>query len=222
MSKIRILIADQHELIRHGVRITLRSEQNAVVIGEAATWIEALNQAKKLKPDVVVMDLVMPGLDGIDAIRGIRISNPNTRTIILTMEDSEVTVRKALDTGVDGYVLKSDLAIRLKAALRVVSRGGRYLSPEVTEALANNRLQLAAHGEEESHVSLTNRELEVLRLLSLGKSSKEIGAALEIAVRTVETHRANLMRKANLHSVTELLHYAFANNLLEPKPELAF
>ena len=214
MSKIKVLIADDHELIRQGVRSILHSDPNAQVVGEAVTGAQAVEQTLRLKPDVVVMDLAMPELDGIEATRQIRAANPSTQIIVLTMHDSEIMVRRVLNAGASGYVLKSELANKLKTALRVVHRGRRYLSRQMSERLMDRYLQQTGPVEE-SAFSLTGRELEIAQLLSLGKSSKEIGDVLNITVRTVETHRANIMRKLNVHSVTELLHRAFADKLIE-------
>jgi DNA-binding NarL/FixJ family response regulator len=214
MNKIKVLVADDHELIRRGVRSILHSGRSAQVVGEAVTGIEAVEQTQKLSPDVVIMDLGMPELDGIEATRRIRAANPSTRVIVLTMHDSEVMVRRVLSAGASGYVLKSELANKLKEALQAVHRGYRYLSAQVVEELMNRYLKQGAP-EKESLLALTSRELEVAQLLSWGKSNKEIGEVLKIKVRTVETHRANLMRKLNVHSVTELIHRAFADKLVE-------
>jgi DNA-binding NarL/FixJ family response regulator len=214
MNKIRVLIADDHELIRQGVRSILHSERGAQVVGEAATGLQAVEQTQKLKPDVVVMDLAMPELDGIEATRQIRAANPSTHVIVLTMHDSEIMVRRVLNAGASGYVLKSELANKLKTALRVVHRGSRYLSRQMSARLTDRYLQ-QTDAAEELPFSLTSRELEVAQLLSVGRSSKEIGDVLNITVRTVETHRANIMRKLNVHSVTELLHRVFADRLIE-------
>jgi len=213
MNKIKVLIADDHELIRQGVRLILHSVRAVQVVGEAVTGLQAVEQTQKLKPDVVVMDLAMPGLDGIEATRQIRAANPSTQVIVLTMHDSEIMVRRVLNAGASGYVLKSELANKLKTALRVVRRGSRYLSRQMSEQLMDRYLQQSGTGEE-LPFNLTSRELEVAQLLSVGKSSKEIGDVLNITVRTAETHRANIMRKLNVHSVTELLHRAFADKLI--------
>lgn len=214
MSKIKVLIADDHELIRQGVRSILHSEPNTRVVGEAVSGVQAVEQTLKLKPDVVVMDLAMPELNGIEATRRIRAANPSTQVIVLTMHDSEIMVRRVLSAGASGYVLKSELANKLKTALRVVHRGRRYLSRQMSERIMDRYLQQPGPVEELAS-SLTSRELEVAQLLSSGKSSKEIGDALNITVRTVETHRANIMRKLNVHSVTELLYRARADKLIE-------
>jgi DNA-binding NarL/FixJ family response regulator len=219
MKKVKILIADDHELIRRGVRTILESSRDAEIVGEATNGIQAVEQTEKLRPDVVIMDLVMPGLDGIEATRRIHAANAGTRVIILTMHDSEVLVRRVLIAGADGYVLKSDLANQLKTAVKSVCRGQRYLSGQISEGLVDGYLQQDMPERNATPACLTSRELEVARLLSLGKSSKEIGAALRITVRTVETHRANIMRKWNVHSVTELLHYALAHGLVRSDSE---
>ena len=205
MHKIKVLIADDHELIRQGIRSILRSDRNAQVVGEAVSGLHAVQQSERLHPDVVIMDLAMPELDGIEATRRIRGASPNTHVIVLTMHDSEVMVRKVLNAGASEYVLKSELANKLKTALQVVRRGKRYLSHQLSEVLMNRYLQEAPLSQE-SLFRLTDREQQVSELLSLGKSSKEIGEILNITVRTVDTHRANIMRKLNVHSVTELLH----------------
>src|SRR6267378_2101743 len=214
MNKIKVLIADDHELIRQGIRSILHSDRNALVVGEAVTGLQAVEQSKRLHPDVVIMDLVMPELDGIEATRRIRGVSPNTRVIVLTMHNSEIMVRRVLNAGASGYVLKSELANKLKTALQMVSRCKRYLSHQIAEVLMNRYLQ-GTMLDDEPPLCLTNREQEVSQLLSLGKSSKEIGEILKITVRTVDTHRANIMRKMNVHSVTELLYQAFTNKLIE-------
>jgi DNA-binding NarL/FixJ family response regulator len=214
MNRIRVLIADDHELIRQGVRSILHSERSAQIVGEAVTGRQVVELAEKLRPDVVIMDLVMPELDGIEATRQICAVDPSIRIIVLTMHSSEIMVRRALSAGASGYVLKSQLADKLKKALHVVSRGNRYLSSEMLERFTNRYLHQAAP-DDESACCLTSRELEVAQLLSWGKSSKEIGEVLKITARTVDTHRANIIRKMNVHSVTELLYQAFTNKLIE-------
>ena len=214
MNRIRVLIADDHELIRQGVRSILHSERSAQIVGEAVTGRQVVELAEKLRPDVVIMDLVMPELDGIEATRQIRAADPSIRIIVLTMHNSEIMVRRVLSAGASAYVLKSELADKLKKALHAVSRGDRYLSGEMLERYTNRYLR-PAPPDDESACCLTSRELEVAQLLSLGKSSKEIGEVLKITARTVDTHRANIMRKMNVHSVTELLYQAFTNKLIE-------
>jgi DNA-binding NarL/FixJ family response regulator len=220
MKKVSVLVADDHELIRQGIRAVLHTEPNITVVGEAATGKQAVEQTVKFRPDVVIMDLAMPELDGLEATRRIRAARPGTRVIALTMHESEVMVRNVLNAGASGYVLKSELSNKLKTAVRMVSKGDRYLSQQVSEGLLNGYLRQAAPEKDISAVCLTDRERDVARLLSFGKSSKEIGEVLSITVRTVETHRANIMRKLNVHSVTELLHYVHTNGLGEVSREL--
>ena len=214
MHKVRLLIADDHEMIRRGVRSILSSQKNVQIVGEATTGIQVIEQVDRLKPNVIVMDLMMPVLDGIEATRQIHRKNPDVRIIVLTIHNSEIMVRKVLDAGAHGYLLKSDLANQLKTALSTVCGGQQYLSKGIEEELASRTLQGQQPDMRDLILKLTSRETEVARLLSMGKSSKEIASNLAISVRTVETHRANSMRKLGVHSVTELLHFISKNELL--------
>ena len=214
MKNITVLIADSHELIRTGIKAVLSSEPDIDVIGEAMSGIELLEQVASLKPGLAVLEVVMPRLDGIEAIRKIRGAKMNTRLLVLSVQDSEISVRAALRAGADGYILKSDPVCNLKAAVRAICAGGKYLSPCV------GRRQRGAqkppiHREDAEVLSfqLTGRELEVAKALSVGHSSKTIAEILRISVRTVETHRANIMRKLDVHSVTELLYCAFSHGI---------
>ena len=215
MSKLRVLIADDHHLMRLGLRTVLELDPNIQVVGEACTGPQSVELAKKLKPDVVILDIVMPECDGIEATARIQ-RETNARVLVLSMHDSEAMVREALIAGANGYVLKTDTPVKLKAALKAVCAGRRYLSPELSKKLAEGRLQQQGPiGGQTFQDCLTSRELEIAQLLAKGKSSKEIGEILAISVRTVETHRANIMRKLSVHSVTELVHYVLAHGLLE-------
>jgi DNA-binding NarL/FixJ family response regulator len=185
LTRVKVLIAYEYPLVRESLRAILRSERHAVVVGEAATGIQAVEQTAKLKPDLVIIGLAMHGLDGVEATRKIQAANPGVHVLIVGADDSEIITRN------EGF--------KIQIALKAIYEGRRYLSH------ASSRFTRAGNnGVSELH--LTRRELEVVDLVSLGKSSKEISNTLKISVRTAETHRANIMRKLNVHSVTELLH----------------
>ena len=217
MSELGILIADDHELVRRGIRAVLKRERRWRIVGEAVDGLQAVETAKRLKPDVVILDISMPKVDGLEATRRIREAAPGTEVLILTMHESDQMVRRVLEAGARGYVLKSDLARQLVAAVKAVSRRKRFLTPKVSEILLEGFLTAEAENREgkNGESRLTRRELEILRLLAASKSNKEVAAALDITVRTVETHRANIMRKFDLHSATELVRYAIRHRIIE-------
>jgi len=217
MKRLRILIADDHELVRRGVRGLLRAQRGWTVVGEAVTGREAVEKAKALKPDIVVIDISMPELDGLQATRELREAAPNTKVVTLTMHESDQMVRRVLEAGALGYVLKSDLATSLVKAVKGVSEGKRFLTPKVSEIVLNGFLKSGnqLEGTERFPGLLTPRESEVIRLLAEGKANKEIAAALGIAIRTVETHRAKIMFKLGIHSSNELVRYAIRNKIVE-------
>lgn len=210
-SKVEILIADDHELCRRGIRAIVELEKTFHVVGEAGNGIQAVELADKLKPDVIIMDLMMPILNGIDATRKILSANPKIRVIVLTMLNDPSVIRAVLEEGAVGFIFKSEVSKSLTEGIISVLQGRKYITEQVAFELSNHSSGLIATGQPGSH--LTVRELEVVRLLSFGKSSKQIASDLILSRRTVETHRANIMRKLNLHSVTELLHYVFENEL---------
>jgi DNA-binding NarL/FixJ family response regulator len=216
MTQLRILIADDHELVRRGVREVLHSQHGWTVVAEAANGREALEKAIKLKPDVAVVDLGMPQLDGIEVTRLIREQIPSTKVLVLTIHESDQMVRRALDAGANGYILKSDLTECLVKAVKGVSAGKLFLTPKVSEivleGLFKTRSQQQQH--EPAGVRMTPRETKIIRLLAQGNANKEIAALLGIAVRTVETHRSKIMLKLGLHSLVELVHYAMRNGII--------
>ena len=215
MRNLRILLADDHALVRRGAREVLQGRRGWKVVGEATTGIEAVEKAKKLKPDVTIIDISMPELDGVQATHQIREAVPNTKILVLTMHESDQMVQSALEAGAHGYVLKSDLTECLVRALKEISGGKRSLTPKVSEIVLEGFLKARGHRRQEGHVDAqpTSRELEIIRLLADGKVSKEIAYELGIAVRTVEAHRANVMRKLGLHSLAELIHYAIRHKI---------
>jgi DNA-binding NarL/FixJ family response regulator len=216
VKKLRILIADDHGLVRRGIREVLHSRQGWRVAGEATTGCEAVAMAIELKPDVVVVDVGMPELDGIEAARQIRESVPEIKILVLTMNDSDSIIRRALDAGVDGYLLKSDLTVCLPKAVEAVVAGKRFLTPKVSEIVLEGFLKPKSQNEkgEWKGTRITPRETEIIRLLAAGKSNKEVAALLQITVRTVETHRAKIMLKLGIHSLAELIHYAMRHEMI--------
>jgi DNA-binding NarL/FixJ family response regulator len=220
-KKLCILVADDHELVRRGVRGLLRAARGWKVVGEAANGREAIEKAHKLKPDIAIIDLSMPDLDGLQATRQIREESPSTKVIVLTMHESDQMVRRVLDAGALGYVLKSDLATHLVKAVKDVSAGKLFLTPRVSDIVLKGFLKTGNQPDamEQSQARPTPREIEIIGLLAEGKANKEIAAELGITVRTVETHRAKIMLKLSLHSVAELIHYAIRHNLVAAPSE---
>src|SRR5882724_6281070 len=213
--QLRILVADDHELVRRGIRGLLHGRRGWRVIAEAANGREAVEKADKLKPDVVIVDVSMPELDGLQATRLIRETTPNTEVVVLTMHESDQMVRRVLEAGARGYVLKSDLAAHLINAVEDVSAGKLFLTPRVSDIVLKGFLKTGGQPEPKEHSQTrpTPREVEIIRLLAEGKANKKIAAELGITIRTVETHRAKIMLKLGLHSLAELIHYAIRHEI---------
>jgi DNA-binding NarL/FixJ family response regulator len=214
-KRLRILVADDHELIRRGIRGVLRARRGWTVVGEAMNGLEAVEKANRLKPDIAILDISMPDLGGLQATRRIRESVPTTQVVVLTMHESDQMVRRVLDAGALGYVLKSDLATHLVKAVKSVSRGKLFLSPRVSDIVMKAFLTTGNQSEptEHSQARPTLREVEIIRFLAQGKANKEIAAELGITIRTAETHRARIMHKLGLHSLAELIHYAIRHKI---------
>jgi DNA-binding NarL/FixJ family response regulator len=216
VNKLRILVADDHGLMLRGARKILHSRRGWRVVAEATNGSEAVEKARELKPDVAIVDLGMPELDGVEVIRQIRKAAPDTKVLVLTMHESDHMVRQALDVGAHGYLLKSDFADCLLKAVRAIAEGKRFLTPKVWEIVTQGFLKARSqhpHGER-AGARTTPRETEIIRLLADGKSNKEIAEQLGISVRTVETHRAKIMLKLGFHSLAELIHYALRQKIL--------
>jgi DNA-binding NarL/FixJ family response regulator len=201
--------------VRHGARALLRSRHGWRVVGEAANGREAVEQAIELKPDVAVVDIGMPELDGVEVVRQIRKAVPITKVLVLTMHESDQMVQRALAAGAHGYLLKSDLTECLAKAVKAVSEGKRFLTPKVSEIVLEGFLETRSRHRrgERAGARTTPREIEIIRLLAEGETNKEIAAQLGITVRTVETHRAKIMLKLGLHSLAELIHYAMRHGI---------
>jgi DNA-binding NarL/FixJ family response regulator len=218
MSKLRVLVADDHEVVRAGVRSLLESEPDCEVCGEAATGQEAVALAQQLKPDVVVLDIAMPELNGLEAARQILKTISDVHVLILSVHESEELVCEILDAGAHGYILKSDAGRELTAAMRALRQRETYFTSKVAQIAlrAYQSRQNAGHAQPSPGSALTPREREVLQLLAEGKSNKETASALGISVMTVETHRSNIMHKLGAHSVAELVHYAVRHKIITP------
>jgi DNA-binding NarL/FixJ family response regulator len=211
MKRIRILLADDHAVVRQGFKMILAEQPDMEIIGEAGNGREVVELAERLRPDVVVMDVAMPELNGIEATRRLRESMPHTRVVALSMHKDSVYVREILRAGARGYLLKDSMAADLVSAVRTVAAGEGYLSPGVSNAVLDDYRR---------HVTdpidlLTSREREVLQMLAEGKTNKEIASVLNLSVYTVDAHRGRIMEKLNLHSINELVRFAVRNGLID-------
>jgi DNA-binding NarL/FixJ family response regulator len=204
-------LADDHVLVRQGFRMILSAQPDMEIVGEAGNGREAVEFAEKLKPDIVIMDVAMPELNGIEATRRLTASTPRTRVLALSMHKDSVYVREILRSGARGYLLKDSADADLLTAVRAVAKGDGYLSPAVSDAVLTDYRR---------HVTdpidlLTTREREVLQMIAEGKTNKEIAVALNLSVYTVEAHRGRVMEKLNLHSTGELVRFALRNGLID-------
>jgi DNA-binding NarL/FixJ family response regulator len=218
MKTLRILIADDHDLMRRGVKSLLQSHAGWEVCGEAHTGREAVSKAEELKPDVVILDISMPDLNGVDAAKRIRKASPDTEVLILSVHYSDQLIRDILEAGVRGYIVKSDSDRDLVIAVETLANHKPFFTPRATEVMLTNfnEGKMKADLPETMRDRLTSREREIVQLLAEGKSSKEVASSLNISVKTAETHRANIMRKLQLHTVSELVRYAVRNQIIEP------
>lgn len=215
MAKIRVLLADDHMLFRQGVRQLLASEPDIEVVGEVPNAAEAMAKSADLRPDVILMDVAMPGFSSFEAVRQIRKDRPDTRVLFLTMYDDEDYLVEAMDVGASGYILKDSAASQLVTAVREAQKGGSYLSPRMLAQLVNDfRSCVKSAGRTPRFATLTPREKEVLKMLAEGQSVKEIACALDLSVKTVEAHKFNLMRKLDLHNKAQLVQYAIQKKII--------
>jgi DNA-binding NarL/FixJ family response regulator len=215
MSGIRILLADDHTVIRQGLRLLLERQDDFTVVGEAADGRQAVQIAETTQPDVVVLDLAMPNLNGIEAARQISAKVPNAAIVVLSMHSDESYLLQALRAGAKAYLLKDSADTDLIAAIRAVRQGKAFFSPAISRLLADEYVrQLQERGAQDSYELLTPREREILQLLAEGKSNKEAAAILNLSLYTVETHRGNIMQKLNLHSAPELVLYAVRKGVI--------
>jgi DNA-binding NarL/FixJ family response regulator len=209
MKPIRILLADDHTVMRTGLKLLLERQPDFEVVGEACDGRETTALAANLKPDVVVLDIAMPQLSGLEAARHINASAPRTGIVILSMHSDESYVMRALKAGARGYLLKDSAEADLIGAIRAVVDGKAFFSPAISKMLAEDYVrEMRLRGAEDSYELLTNREREILHLLAEGRSNKEVANMLNLSLYTVETHRSNILEKLNLHSTPELILYA--------------
>lgn len=208
MSKIRVLIADDHAILREGVRALLAASDDIEVAGEASDGIQAVERARQLDPDVVLMDIAMPGLGGIEATLEMKKAGLRARVLVMSQYEDREYVRRLLKAGVAGYVLKKSAGAELANAIRAVHRGGLVLDPEVARTAMEESGPGAGPGGADPYESLTDREKQVLKLVAEGKSNKEVAELLGISVKTAMSHRERMMEKLDLHNRTELVRYA--------------
>jgi len=218
VSTLRILIADDHDVVRQGLRALLETQPGWEICGEAATGRETVEKTRKLKPDIVLLDIIMPELNGLEALRRIRKARTETQVLVLTMHESEDLIGQALKAGARGFMLKSDAGRDLIIAIDALSRRKPFFTSKVAQMVLEGYLEGTAPGaaEEAPRSRLSAREREIVQLLAEGRTNKEIAARLEISTKTVETHRSSVMRKLNLHSVGEITRYAIRNKIIEP------
>lgn len=216
MNKIRVFLADDHLILREGIRSLLEKVPDIEMVGEAGEGEEAVAKVEQLVPDVVLMDITMPGLNGLEATRQIKQKNPQVKVLILTMHETDQYLSQMLRAGASGYVVKTTATSELISAVRAVHQGDVYLYPSITRMLVDDYLQRVKRGEEKtSYEGLTSREREILMYIAEDKKNKEIADLLGISVRTVQAHRTNLMDKLGAHDRTELVKYAISRGMID-------
>jgi len=216
MNKLRILVADDHEIVRHGLVALIKAHPGWEICAEADNGRQAVEHARELKPDVAILDIGMPTLNGLEATRLILRDNPRVRVLILTINDTDQAVRAVLDAGARGFLLKSDAAKELVAAVEALQNNKTFFTARVAEMVLSGYLDRGHSASRQPTLpALTPRERQVVQLLAEGKSTKEVASHLDLSVKTAETHRSNIMRKLKLHSVSELVLYAVRNNIIQ-------
>ena len=217
MPVLKLLLADDHEIVRQGLRAMLEAQRDCVVVGEAADGRQAVAMTKELNPDIVILDIGMPSLNGLEATRQILKMRPQTKVLILTMHESDSVIREVLDAGARGYILKTDAGRDLVSAVESLRRNKTFFTSRVSQMILDGFLKgdTRPRDPESDGIRLTPRQREIVQLLAEGKSSKEVAVALDLSVKTAETHRANIMRKLDCHSVSEVVRYAIRNKIIE-------
>lgn len=219
MSKIRVLVADDHAILREGIRALLRLSDDIEVVGEAADGLEAVAQCRRLDPDVVLMDVAMPGLGGLEATLEIRKENRRTKILVLTQYEDREYVRRFLNAGVAGYVLKKAAASDLTSAIRAAHQGGLVLDPKVAREVMEESSRTARPAvRADPYDALTDREKQILKLIAEGRSNKEAAQLLGISVKTAMSHRERVMEKLDLHTRTDLIKFALRKGVIVNEP----
>lgn len=215
MNKIRVLIADDHAIVREGLRTLIEAQPDIEVVGEATNGEEALNKTREVQPDIVLMDITMPIMNGLEATRQIKQNSPDVRILVLTMHESDEYFFSILEAGASGYFIKGGSSSELFSALRAVWRGGAFIYPTMAKKLLSDYLHRVKTGQDkESYDGLTDRQREILKLIAEGYTNQEIADLLVLSVATVQTHRAHIMAKLKLHSRTELIKYAIRRGFI--------
>jgi DNA-binding NarL/FixJ family response regulator len=217
MPAVKLLLVDDHEIVRQGLRSKLETQHDCQVVGEASDGRQAVAMTKELNPDIVVLDIGMPTLNGLEATRQILKMRPQTKVLVLTMHESDSVIREVLDAGARGYILKTDAGRDLVSAIDSLRRNKTFFTSRVSQMILDGFLNGDSRPQNNAPggVRLTPRQREIVQLLAEGKSSKEVAVALNLSVKTAETHRANIMRKLDCHSVSEVVRYAIRNKIIE-------
>lgn len=217
MAALRLLLADDHEIVRKGLRSILEVQRDCEIVGEAADGRQAVAFTKELSPDIVILDISMPLLNGLEVTRQILKIRPRTKVLILTMHESDPLIHDVLDAGARGYVLKTDAGRDLLTAVESLGRNKTFFTSRVAQMVLDGFLKVESHANEPDRgvIRLTPRQREIVQLLAEGKTSKEVAVILDLSVKTAETHRANIMRKLDCHCVSEVVRYAIRNKIIE-------
>jgi DNA-binding NarL/FixJ family response regulator len=215
MCAVRLLVVDDHEVVRRGLRALLQEQPGWQVIAEACDGREAVARSAEFKPQVAIMDIMMPLLNGLDAIKQMTRVSPRTKVLILTLHEEDSVIRKALAAGARGYICKADASRDLVAAVNALLSNKTFFTQKAAQMVLDGYLGKAPKSGQPSELQITERQREIVQLLAEGKSSKEVANVLDLSVKTVETHRNNILRKLNCHSVSELVRYAIRNHLIE-------
>jgi DNA-binding NarL/FixJ family response regulator len=215
MCAVSLLIADDHEVVRRGIRALIQEQPGWQVVAEAKNGRDAVAKADEFKPDLAILDITMPSLNGLDAAKQIAKISPRTKVLILTIHESDQLIHQILDAGAHGYVLKTDAGRDLVTAVNALLSDKTFFTAKVARMVMDGYLGKGPKGSKEGSLQITGREREIVQLLAEAKSSKEVATILNLSVETVETHRSNILRKLNCHSVTELVRYAVRNHIVE-------